>query len=196
MAFGGQILDKPISGERFVFHTTADDSGGALLAFDLVLEPDGHVPGGHVHPVQQESFQVLTGTMRFRKGLRTVIAGPGEEVAVPPGAFHRFANAGSEQRTRLGATGARTSRWNSCTSSGVARPGWTRAGRPRRCSPSGTRAVRSTPRSTGSAEGCSGSSTAGGERPDGARLERPVHVYGRVAVILLGAVHGDRSVLN
>jgi quercetin dioxygenase-like cupin family protein len=96
MAFSGQILDNPISGERFVFHTTADDSAGALLAFDLVLDPNGQVPGGHVHPVQQERFQVQRGTVKFRKGLRTVIAGPGEEVVVPPGAFHRFANAGEE----------------------------------------------------------------------------------------------------
>jgi quercetin dioxygenase-like cupin family protein len=96
MAFSGQILDNPISGERFVFHTTADDSAGALLAFDLVLDPDGQVPGGHVHPVQQERFQVVRGTMKFRKGLRTVIAGPGDTVVVPPGAFHRFANAGQE----------------------------------------------------------------------------------------------------
>jgi quercetin dioxygenase-like cupin family protein len=96
MAFSGQILDNPISGERFIFHTTADDSAGALLAFDLVLDPNGQVPGGHVHPVQQESFQVVRGTMKFKKGLRTVIAGPGEEVVVPPGAYHRFANAGHE----------------------------------------------------------------------------------------------------
>ena len=96
MAFSGQILDNPISKERFVFHTTADDSAGALLAFDLVLDPDGQVPGGHVHPVQQERFQVLRGTMKFRKGLRTVIAKPGDTVVVPPGAFHRFANAGPE----------------------------------------------------------------------------------------------------
>jgi len=96
MVFSGQVLDNPISGERFVFHTTADDSAGALLAFDLVLDPDGQVPGGHVHPVQQESFQVLRGTVRFRKGLRTVVAEPGDTVVVPPGAFHRFANAGRE----------------------------------------------------------------------------------------------------
>jgi len=51
MAFSGQVLDNPISGERFVFHQTADDTGGQLLAFDLVLAPDGQVPGGHVHSV-------------------------------------------------------------------------------------------------------------------------------------------------
>jgi hypothetical protein len=34
--------------------------------------------------------------MKFRKGLRTVIAGPGDTVVVPPGDFHKFANAGDE----------------------------------------------------------------------------------------------------
>jgi quercetin dioxygenase-like cupin family protein len=96
MAYTGQVLDNPVSGERFIFHTTAADSDGALLVFDLVVDPHGRVPGGHVHPVQRESFEVLRGTMRFRKGLRTVLASPGNTVVVPPGAFHQFANAGDE----------------------------------------------------------------------------------------------------
>src|SRR5215469_18189629 len=96
MAFSGQVLDNPVSGERFVFHTTADDSGGKMLEFDLVVDPHGRVPGGHVHPAQRESFQVLAGTMRFRKGLRAVTAGPGDQVVVEPGTFHKFANVGDE----------------------------------------------------------------------------------------------------
>lgn len=96
MAFSGQVLCNPVSGERFVFHTTADDSAGELLEFDLVVEPHGRVPGGHVHPGQQESFEVRAGIVKFRKGLRTVTAGPGDHVVVPPGTFHRFANAGDE----------------------------------------------------------------------------------------------------
>jgi quercetin dioxygenase-like cupin family protein len=95
MAFTGQVLDNPISGERFVFHRTASDTAGQLLAFDLVLTPDGRVPGGHVHPAQEERFQVRRGRVKFRKGLRTLVAEPGEEVVVPPGSYHRFANAGA-----------------------------------------------------------------------------------------------------
>jgi quercetin dioxygenase-like cupin family protein len=96
MAFTGQVLDNPVSGERFIFHQTADDTAGELLTFDMVVDPHGRVPGGHVHPNQRESFEVLSGTMKFRKGLRTVIAGPGDTVVIPPGDFHRFANAGDE----------------------------------------------------------------------------------------------------
>ena len=96
MAFGGQVLHNPVSGERFVFHTTAGDNAGRLLEFDLVVEPHGRVPGGHVHPGQQESFEVREGIMKFRKGLRTVTAGPGDLIVVEPGTFHRFANVGDE----------------------------------------------------------------------------------------------------
>ncbi len=80
MAFAEQVLDNPISGERFIFHQTAADTGGKLLTFDLVLAPDGQVPGGHVYPVQQERFWVLAGTIRFRKGRSTVVARAGDEV--------------------------------------------------------------------------------------------------------------------
>jgi mannose-6-phosphate isomerase-like protein (cupin superfamily) len=96
MAHNGQILENPVSGERFLFYLTADDSEGEVLAFDLEVEPHGHVPGAHVHPTQSERFEVLRGTMKFRKGFRTVVAGPGETVVVPPGTTHRFANAGPE----------------------------------------------------------------------------------------------------
>lgn len=96
MAYSGQVLENPISGERFVFHVTADDSGGEVLAFDLEVAPNGHIPGAHAHPTQEERFEVVSGSMKFRKGFRTVVAGPGETVVVPPGTTHRFANAGPD----------------------------------------------------------------------------------------------------
>jgi quercetin dioxygenase-like cupin family protein len=94
MAVTGQVLDNPVSGERFIFSETTADTGGELLAVEFVVAPDGHVPGAHVHPVQEERFEVMSGTMRFRKGRETVLAGPGDILVVPPGTAHRFANAG------------------------------------------------------------------------------------------------------
>jgi hypothetical protein len=63
MAHAGQVLSNPVSGETIEFLQTAADTGGELLAIDLTLTPDGHVPGTHVHPVQEERFEVLSGTM-------------------------------------------------------------------------------------------------------------------------------------
>lgn len=96
MAHKGQILDNPITGERIHFLDTAADTDGALLRFELTVIPGGHVPGLHVHPTQEESFEILSGSMKFRKGFRTVHAKAGETVVVPPRTIHKFSNAGSE----------------------------------------------------------------------------------------------------
>ncbi|MGZ6643444.1 MAG: cupin domain-containing protein [Solirubrobacteraceae bacterium] len=96
MAYAGQSITNPVSGERFTFLRTAADTGGELLEFLLELTPDGAVPGAHVHPEQTETFHVVEGTMAFRLGLRRVVAGPGETVTVPAGKVHKFSNAGDE----------------------------------------------------------------------------------------------------
>jgi quercetin dioxygenase-like cupin family protein len=94
MAQAGQTIDNPVTGERIVFRQTSADTGGRLLEVDLVLSPDGHVPGAHIHPKQEERFEIVSGTMKFRLGLRKIIARPGDVVAVPPGKIHKFQNAG------------------------------------------------------------------------------------------------------
>jgi quercetin dioxygenase-like cupin family protein len=93
----GQTLENPVTGERFTFTHTSATTGGELLAFDFALRPGGAVPIPHVHPVQTERFEVVEGRMRFRVGLRTVIAEAGEVIEVAPGVMHSFANAGDEE---------------------------------------------------------------------------------------------------
>jgi quercetin dioxygenase-like cupin family protein len=96
MAYAGQILDNPITGERIIFRQTAADTDGELLAIDLVLAPDGHVPGAHVHFSQEERFEVVSGTVKFRLGRKKIIAHAGDVVVVPAGSVHKFANGGDE----------------------------------------------------------------------------------------------------
>jgi len=92
MAYTGQSFENPVSGEKITFLQTAADTDGALLEFELELTADGHVPGAHVHPEQEERFHVLEGEMTFRLGARKIVAGPGETVIVPAGRVHKFAN--------------------------------------------------------------------------------------------------------
>ncbi len=94
MAYAGQIIQNPVSGERIEFLRTATDTDGERLEFELTVTPDGRVPGAHVHPQQEEAFEVLEGTMKFRLGLRTIVAEAGETVVVPAGRMHKFANGG------------------------------------------------------------------------------------------------------
>jgi quercetin dioxygenase-like cupin family protein len=93
----GQTVENPVTGERFTFTHTAASSGGELLAFDFALRPGGSVPIPHVHPAQTERFEVTAGTMRFRVGLRTVMATAGDVVEVQPGVMHSFANDGDDE---------------------------------------------------------------------------------------------------
>ena len=98
MAYAGQKLVNPASGERITFRKTSIETNGELVAIDLELPPGGRVPGGlHIHPVQEERFEVVEGAMRFRMGGRRVVAGPGDVVVVPPGMPHDFANGGDTE---------------------------------------------------------------------------------------------------
>jgi quercetin dioxygenase-like cupin family protein len=93
----GDTVENPVTGERFTFTHTARSTGGELLAFELGLRPGGAVPMPHVHPIQTERFEVVSGLMRFRVGLRKRMAGPGDVVEVAPGVMHSFANAGEDE---------------------------------------------------------------------------------------------------
>jgi quercetin dioxygenase-like cupin family protein len=96
MAQSGLVLDNPVSGERFAFHLTADDTGGKRLVFDVVIEPDRQVPGAHVHPAQEERFEVVSGEVTFRVDGRRQVVSTGEVVVAPPGSVHAFQNDGEE----------------------------------------------------------------------------------------------------
>ena len=97
MARRGQTLVNPVSGERITFRTTAEESNGELVAIELALPPGGRVPGRlHLHPLQEERFEVVEGRMRFRVEGERVTAEPGEVVVVPPGVPHDFANDGDQ----------------------------------------------------------------------------------------------------
>ena len=96
MAYAGQVIENPVTGERITFRQTAADTDGELLAFDLELSPDGAVPGLHVHPSQEECFEIVSGRMKFRKGMKKIEAEAGDVVTVEPSRAHKFANAGDE----------------------------------------------------------------------------------------------------
>jgi mannose-6-phosphate isomerase-like protein (cupin superfamily) len=96
MAHAGQTIINPVSGERITFRKTAAETGGEYLEIDVELTPDGAVPGMHVHPNQEERFEILSGNVRFRKGLKRVDAKPGDVVVVEPGKAHKFKNKGEQ----------------------------------------------------------------------------------------------------
>jgi len=96
MIRAGDTIHNPITGERIVFRQTAADTGGEAVVIETFVEPHGFVAAAHVHPSQEERFQVLRGTVGFKVGREKQIAGPGTRLTVPSGTPHRFWNAGED----------------------------------------------------------------------------------------------------
>src|SRR5437016_2913696 len=69
-----RVICNPISGEQILIHTSGAETNGKLLVFDLFLPPGRQVPSRHTHPIQEERFTILAGTMRFRLGWRSILA--------------------------------------------------------------------------------------------------------------------------
>ena len=90
----GQTLVNAVTGETLVFRTTSADTNGASVVVEAFVEPDGAVAAAHVHPAQEECFEVLAGELEFKVGKQTFTAGPGERILVPAGTPHRFRNVG------------------------------------------------------------------------------------------------------
>jgi len=92
----GQTLQNPATGETLVFRTTSADTNGELVVVEAFVEPDGAVAAAHVHPSQEERFEVLAGELEFQLGKRKLVARAGDRVLVPAGTPHRFRNVGGE----------------------------------------------------------------------------------------------------
>jgi quercetin dioxygenase-like cupin family protein len=92
----GQTIENPVTGERLVFRKTAADTQGEAVVVETFVEPNGFVAAAHVHPAQEERFEILAGTLEFKLGRKKIVAEPGDRVVVPAGTAHRFENVGDE----------------------------------------------------------------------------------------------------
>jgi quercetin dioxygenase-like cupin family protein len=90
MMSAATVIENPLSGERIVI----GEHRGDVLRWELFLAPHGRVPSTHVHPLQEERFILVEGTMRFRVGGRRKTVVAGDTVVVPAGTVHHFANHG------------------------------------------------------------------------------------------------------
>jgi mannose-6-phosphate isomerase-like protein (cupin superfamily) len=90
---------NPHTGERITLLATADDTGGELTRMEIRVRPGpGEWVGpDHFHPIQEERFEVLSGTPVFRIEGTERAAGPGEVVTVPVGVSHIFRNGAAEE---------------------------------------------------------------------------------------------------
>ncbi len=97
MARPGDVIENPVIGARIIFRKTARDTNGELLQFDFFLKPHGLGPPEHIHTRQEERFQVVSGTMRFRVSGNEQSLSAGQALVAPPGTPHTFWNDGDDE---------------------------------------------------------------------------------------------------
>jgi quercetin dioxygenase-like cupin family protein len=92
----GDIIENPVTGERITFLATSADTEGESVVIETVVQPGGFVAAAHVHPKQEERFEVVSGTLGLKIDGKEIVAAPGDTLTVPPGTPHRFWNGGDD----------------------------------------------------------------------------------------------------
>lgn len=96
MAKAGDELLNPVTGLRTVFRKTARETSGELLQVDWISEPGWTTGPDHVHPRQEERFEVLCGRLGLRADGIERVHGVSDVIVVSAGSPHAAWNAGDE----------------------------------------------------------------------------------------------------
>lgn len=93
----GDTLENTITGERLIFRKTSAETNGEAVVVEAFVQPSGAVAAAHVHPSQDERFQILKGTVGFKLDGQELMGRPGDRILVPAGTSHKFWNAGEDE---------------------------------------------------------------------------------------------------
>jgi uncharacterized cupin superfamily protein len=89
------VVDEPIRlGPHQTLHVL--ESTEEALVLDARWEPGGSEPIAHLHPAQEERFEIRAGRLTVRIDGQERVVGPGEAFDVPLGTVHAMWNAGDE----------------------------------------------------------------------------------------------------
>lgn len=97
VAKSGDVIEHPVTGERVVWRSVAEDTDGKLLELELFARPGGFVAAAHVHPGQEERFEVASGTLIMLVDGQERTLRAGDVAVVPAGRPHAWWNGGSDE---------------------------------------------------------------------------------------------------
>jgi quercetin dioxygenase-like cupin family protein len=92
MAIKDKIISNPVTGQTIRFIQTAKDTNGALLEMESSFAPHSSEPVPHFHPIQNEVFDVLEGSISVRINGKVKVIKKGEQLQVPANTIHSMWN--------------------------------------------------------------------------------------------------------
>jgi mannose-6-phosphate isomerase-like protein (cupin superfamily) len=95
----GFTFETP-TGERIQLIRGAIETGGEFAEVHFDVAPGGYAARAHIHPHQEERFEVLSGSLTALVGEKEKVVSAGETLVVPPGTPHQpFNRGGVEMRS-------------------------------------------------------------------------------------------------
>ncbi len=94
MAYPGQRITNPATGEYIEFVATAKETNGAYTSFHMLQKAGGFKPVMHIHTRQDETFSVLQGELTCILNGEKHIVPAGSTVILPKAVPHTHYNEG------------------------------------------------------------------------------------------------------
>lgn len=92
----GSSITNARTGQVMQFLQTGAETNGELLRIDCISPPSTAREPEHIHPAQENRFEIVSGSCRFSIDGKVHVAKAGDKVSVPPGTRHFFWNEGPE----------------------------------------------------------------------------------------------------
>ncbi len=92
MPVKGQILTDPANQNVYEFIETASDTGGERVVMKATIKQKGRFVPNHMHVLQDETFEVISGKLTVFKDGKVSTIGSGEKVVLPKNESHNHYN--------------------------------------------------------------------------------------------------------
>lgn len=88
----GQILINPASGDSYEFIETAKDTNGERVTMKATIKTRGQLVPDHFHVLQDESFEVISGTLTVKQTDGFSLLSNGKKISLPKNKVHNHYN--------------------------------------------------------------------------------------------------------
>jgi quercetin dioxygenase-like cupin family protein len=90
----GDKITNPRTGQVMIFLKTSAETNGELLQIECFSPPTFEREPEHIHPIQENSFKIISGSCIFCLHGKEQVVGPGQSIQIPANVAHHFWNAG------------------------------------------------------------------------------------------------------
>jgi len=92
----GEKITNIRTGQIMIFLKTGAETNGELLQLECFSPPTLEREPEHIHPLQENTFEIISGSCIFHIDGKEQIVGPGGSINIPANVPHHFWNAGDK----------------------------------------------------------------------------------------------------